>query len=45
MGGGGVFEAIVESLDKDNYKAVLTLLDKSKQRITDVDFEDFSELA
>ena len=44
-GRGRGFEAIVESLDKDNYKAVLTLLDKSKQRITDVDFEDFSELA
>ena len=38
-------EAIIESLDKSNYKAVVTLLSGSKQTLKNIDYEDISELA
>ena len=38
-------EAVIESMDKNNYKANLALTSGSKQTVNNVDYEDVSELA
>ena len=34
-------EAVIESMDKNNYKANLALTSGSKQTVNNVDYEDF----